>query len=163
MSTAAKDSRINELFMEGSHHRNLSVMAIDQNMYYNKDPTQTRNCHYLVLFNNPVDRQQVMILARQIYPENTLYHLEIMRDVKHFLSDGYNEQASVKMALNKNRHLLEEGWNEEDTDSEKEDTDSKEEDVDSEEDKDSQESDNEESSWTVIRTISLPFLHSVYT
>lgn len=40
MSTAAKDSRINELFTEGSHHRNMSVMAINQNLYYNKDPTR---------------------------------------------------------------------------------------------------------------------------
>lgn len=63
MSTAAKDSRINELFTEGSHHRSLSVIAINQNMYYNKDPTQRRNCHYLVIFNNSVDRQQVMTFA----------------------------------------------------------------------------------------------------
>ena len=73
MSTAAKDTRINELFTEGSHHRNLSVVAINQNLYYNKDPTQRRNCHYLVLFNNPLDRQQVMTLARQMYPENPQY------------------------------------------------------------------------------------------
>lgn len=78
--------------------------------------------------------------------QNGPIHSEIMRDVKNFLSDGYNEQTSVKMALNKNRHLLEEGWNEDDTDSEKEDADSEEEGVDSEEDKDKQESDNEESS-----------------
>ena len=32
MSTAAKDSRINELFTEGSYHRNLSVVAINQNL-----------------------------------------------------------------------------------------------------------------------------------
>ena len=71
MSTAAKDSRVNELFTEGSHHRNLSVMAINQNLYFNKDPTQRRNCHYLVIFNNPVDQQQVMTLARQMYPGNS--------------------------------------------------------------------------------------------
>lgn len=35
MSTAAKDSRINELFTEGSRHRDLSVMAINLNMYHN--------------------------------------------------------------------------------------------------------------------------------
>lgn len=70
MSTASKDSRINELFAEGSHHRNLSVIAINQNLYYNKDPTQRRNCHYMVLFNNPVDKQQILTLSRQMYPEN---------------------------------------------------------------------------------------------
>ena len=78
MSAAAKDSRFNELFTEGSHHRNLSVVAINQNLYFNKDPTQRRNCHYLVMFNNPVDQQQVMTLARQMHPENPQHLL------KHF-------------------------------------------------------------------------------
>ena len=67
---ASKDSRITDLFSEGSHHRNLSVIALKQNLYFSKDPTQRRNCHYLILFNNPVDRQPVMTLARQMYPHN---------------------------------------------------------------------------------------------
>lgn len=86
MSTAAKYSRINELFTEGSHHRSLSVIAINQNMYYNKDPTQRRNCHYLVIFNNSVDRQQVMTLARQMYPENPQY---VLRHFKEATSKPY--------------------------------------------------------------------------
>ena len=49
MSTAAKDRRIKNLFTEGSHHRSLSVIALNQNMYFGKDPTQRRNCHYLDL------------------------------------------------------------------------------------------------------------------
>ena len=68
MSTASKDSRITELFTEGSHHRNLSVISINQNLYHSKDPTQRRNCHYLTLFNNPIDKQPIMTLARQMYP-----------------------------------------------------------------------------------------------
>jgi len=67
---ASKDSRITDLFTEGSHHRNLSVIALNQNLYFSKDPTQRRNCHYLILFNNAVDRQPVMTLARQMYPNN---------------------------------------------------------------------------------------------
>lgn len=86
MSTASKNSRVNELFTEGSHHRNLSVMAINQNLYYNKDPTQRRNCHYLVMFNNPVDKQQVMTLARQMYPENSQH---LMRYFKEATSKPY--------------------------------------------------------------------------
>ncbi|WAR24132.1 YMD3-like protein [Mya arenaria] len=70
-SEAGKDKRINDLFTEGSHHRSLSVVAINQNLFGTKDPTQRRNCHYLVLFNNPVDRQSVMTLARQMYPGHT--------------------------------------------------------------------------------------------
>ncbi|VDI10866.1 Hypothetical predicted protein [Mytilus galloprovincialis] len=48
MSTSAKDPRITDLFTEGSHHRNLSVVVLNQNLYFSKDPTQRRNCHYLV-------------------------------------------------------------------------------------------------------------------
>ena len=70
MSASSKDPRVTDLFTEGSHHRNLSVIAINQNLYYSKDPTQRRNCHYLVLFNNPIDQQPIMTLARQMYPGN---------------------------------------------------------------------------------------------
>ena len=44
MSIASKEPRINDLFTEGSHHRNLTVIALNQNMYFRKDPTQRRNC-----------------------------------------------------------------------------------------------------------------------
>ena len=47
MSTAAKDSRINDLFTEGSHHCNLSVVTLNQNLFFGKDPTQRRNCDLL--------------------------------------------------------------------------------------------------------------------
>lgn len=76
MSSASRNPRINELFTEGSHHRNFSVNAINLNVFYNKDPTQRRNFHYLVLFKNPTDQQHVMTLARQMYPDNS-QHLMI--------------------------------------------------------------------------------------
>ena len=40
----------------------------EPNMYFGKDPTQRRNCHYLVLFKNPIDRQPIATLGRQMYP-----------------------------------------------------------------------------------------------
>jgi hypothetical protein len=86
MSCATKDSRVNELFTEGSHHRNMSVIALNQNLYFNKDPTQRRNCHYLVMFNNPVDQQQIMTLARQMYPGNSQH---LIRHFKEATSKPY--------------------------------------------------------------------------
>ena len=84
MSTAGKDPRVTELFTEGSHHRNLSVIAINQNLYFNKDPTQRRNSHYMIVFNNPVDRQPMMTLARQMYPENPMKFMqEFQRATKY--------------------------------------------------------------------------------
>ena len=76
----SKDSRIPDLFTEGSHHRNLSVIELNQNLYFSKDPTQRRNCHYLILSNNPVDRQPVMTLARQMYPYNPRELLSYFQD-----------------------------------------------------------------------------------
>jgi hypothetical protein len=43
MSTTAKDPRINDLFTEGSYHRNLSVVTLNQNLFFGKDLTQRRN------------------------------------------------------------------------------------------------------------------------
>ena len=83
MSASSKDSRITDLFTEGSHHRNLSVISINQNMYYSKDPTQRRNCHYMILFNNPVDQQPVMTLARQMYPGNTKTFMKSFQEAVH--------------------------------------------------------------------------------
>ena len=81
MSTSSKGLRVNELFTgEGSHHRNLSVSAINQNLYYNKDPTQRRNCQSLVVFNNPIDKHQVQNLARQMYPENPQHLMRYFKD-----------------------------------------------------------------------------------
>jgi hypothetical protein len=99
MSTANKDPRINELFI-GSHHRNLSVIALNQNLYFSRDPTQRRNCHYLILFNTPIDKTAVRTLARQMYPGNTVKLMQkyeeairvpygyLLIDVKPFTTDS---------------------------------------------------------------------------
>ena len=72
MSDATKDTRICDLFTKGSHHRNLSVLCLLQNLYYRgkENRTMSLNSHYLVLFKNPRDQQQIAVLARQMYPGN---------------------------------------------------------------------------------------------
>ncbi|CAC5386531.1 unnamed protein product [Mytilus coruscus] len=80
MSTSAKDSRINDLFTEGIHHRNLSVAVLNQNLYFGKDPTQRLNCHYPVLFNNTIDRQPIMTLNRQMYPSRADFFIREFED-----------------------------------------------------------------------------------
>jgi hypothetical protein len=70
MAVANKDPRIADLFTEGSHHRNLSVMSLQQSVFPsgNKSCTMRRNCHYIVLFKNPADKRQIMTLAQHMYP-----------------------------------------------------------------------------------------------
>ena len=78
MRDSAKSSDICELFTEGSHHRNLSVICLMQNMFYQgkESRTMSLNTQYLVLFKSPRDKQQISILARQMYPNRSHYFIE---------------------------------------------------------------------------------------
>ena len=55
MIDASKDKRIVNLFIRGSHHPNLSVIYIVQNLFHqgNGNRSISLNSHYLVLFKNP--------------------------------------------------------------------------------------------------------------
>ena len=50
MIDAGKDQRIVNLFTRGSHHRNLSVIYIVQNVFHQGKGSISLNSHYLVLF-----------------------------------------------------------------------------------------------------------------
>ena len=62
------NSEINELFTKGSHHQNISVIFITQNLFYTEKDTRTMNLntHYIVLFKNPRDATQVAHFGRQM-------------------------------------------------------------------------------------------------
>ena len=77
MIDASKDKRIVNLFTRGSHHRNLSVIYIVQNLFHQGKGSRSisLNSHYLVLFKNPRDKLQVLTLAKQMYPGQTDFFL----------------------------------------------------------------------------------------
>ena len=77
MIYASKDKRIVNLFIRGSHHRNLSVICIVQNLFYQGKGSRSisLNSRYLVLFKNPRDKLQILILAKQMYPGQTEFFL----------------------------------------------------------------------------------------
>lgn len=76
------DERVTSLFTKGSHHRDLSIMYIVQNLFgKNKEQrTITLNSHYLVVFKNPRDASQITHLAKQMYPGRTKYLQEAYKD-----------------------------------------------------------------------------------
>lgn len=84
------DDRVTKLFTKGSHHRNVSVMFIVQNLFgKNKEQrTISLNSHYLVVFKNPRDASQVTHLAKQIYPGKLKYVQESYKDATS-LPHGY--------------------------------------------------------------------------
>ena len=72
MTEAKCDQRMAVLFTKGSHHRNISIMYLTQNLFPQGKACRdiALNTQYMVLFNNPIDRQQAN-LARSIYPSTS--------------------------------------------------------------------------------------------
>ena len=64
------DQSVASLFTKKSHHRNISVMYIVQNLFHRGKHhiTISLNAHYMVVFKNPRDVSQIMALAHQMYP-----------------------------------------------------------------------------------------------
>ena len=83
MMTACKDDdRVTKLFSIGSHHKNLSIFYLVQNLFHQGKETRniSLNTHYLIAFKNPRDNQQVRVLARQMYPSKTKFFMEAFED-----------------------------------------------------------------------------------
>lgn len=62
-----------DLFTEGSHHRNVSVILVTQNLFHQGPKCRdiSLNAKYVVALKNVRDRNQFSFLARQAYPENS--------------------------------------------------------------------------------------------
>ena len=66
MIDASKDKRIVNLFTRGSHHRNLNVIYIVQNLFHQRKGSRSisLNSHYLMLFKNLRDKLQIFTPAK---------------------------------------------------------------------------------------------------
>ena len=82
MSEISSNSRVSELFYRGSHHRNLSVFLLLQNLFHRGSVMRDihLNTQYLILFKNPRDTGQIKTLARQMFPRHPKYLTEAYDD-----------------------------------------------------------------------------------
>jgi hypothetical protein len=71
-----------DLFTKLSHHRDVSVVFVTQNLFHRNRFVRTMNLntHYLILFKNPRDANQVSVLARQMYPGMSNFVVETYKD-----------------------------------------------------------------------------------
>ena len=62
-----------QLFTRVSHHKNVSVVYLTQNIFSNNKHNRTisLNTHHMILFKNVRDATQVHCLARQMFPKNS--------------------------------------------------------------------------------------------
>lgn len=76
------DGSVVDLFTKGSHHYNLSVIFVTQNIFNQGKGCRdiSLNAHYIVCFKNPRDKQQILHLSKQIHPENPKYIQEAYND-----------------------------------------------------------------------------------
>ena len=74
------DKRLVQLFTKGSHHWNVSIVHIVQNLFFDGLRTSRVNAQYLILMKNPSDKLQAATLAKQLYPGKTGYFMEAYTD-----------------------------------------------------------------------------------
>ena len=72
-------SEVSNIFTKISHHRNISVIFLTQNLFFKSQRTMNLNTQYLVLFKNPRDALQVATLGRQMYPGNSKFLVEAFK------------------------------------------------------------------------------------
>ena len=65
-------SEVADVFTRGSHHRDVPVIAVMQNVFH-----QSLNTHYMELFKNPRDARQIQHLARQMYRQDPVYLVDV--------------------------------------------------------------------------------------
>jgi len=82
MSVCKDSNEVLNLFTVDSHHRNISVFLVSQNLYTQGKCAReiSLNASNLVIFKNPRDKTQVSILARQMFPQKTKAFLEAYYD-----------------------------------------------------------------------------------
>jgi len=71
-----------DLFIKGSHHKNLSVILISQNLFHQGREQRdiSLNANYRVIFKNPRNRAQIRHLARQVYSDDPKFLEEVYYD-----------------------------------------------------------------------------------
>ena len=73
---------LSNMFTKSSHHLNISVFFIVQNLYHKGREARnlSLNSHYLIIFKNARDKSQVEHLARQLSPSNVKGFREMFED-----------------------------------------------------------------------------------
>lgn len=80
---AASESRDTALlFTQYCHHKCLSCIFIQQNLFFQGKQSRTiaMNTWYLILFENIRDKSQIAYLARQVYPGRSKILLDAYED-----------------------------------------------------------------------------------
>ena len=108
MSNAAQSKDVSKIFTQESHHRNLTVVLLVQNLFCQGKEMRniSLNTHYMVLYKNPRDKSQIRFLSHQIFPENpkflpNVFHNATEQPHSYLLIDLHPETEEQYRVLTK--------------------------------------------------------------
>ncbi len=86
MSEAGDSKPVAKLFTQGSHHRNMTVIFLVQNLFHQAKQMRniSLNSHYMILYKNPRDQGQIRALSYQMFPAE-----------KNFLADAFADATAA--------------------------------------------------------------------
>ena len=83
MEEGGQDKRVLDLFTKDSHHRNITVLYLTQDLFppgkFSK--TINRNAHYIVEFKKPRDQTGIRTILLQAFPERWRQVLRLFKGV----------------------------------------------------------------------------------
>ena len=71
---------LDQLFTVKSHHRNITVIFVVQNLFEKAIKTARDNCQYLILMNAPSSKRQIRDIGSNLFPGKTKEFMEIYDD-----------------------------------------------------------------------------------
>ena len=83
MEEGGQDKRVLDLFTKDSHHRNITVLYLTQDLFppgkFSK--TINRNAHYIVAFKNPRDQTGIRTILLQAFPDRWRQVLRLFKPI----------------------------------------------------------------------------------
>ena len=91
MHECGKDQSVMNIFTVDSHHKNISVFFLTQNLLPREKFARTisLNCNNIIIMDNARDRSQINHLARQMFPSNPNFLVECFQDAIKSFRYGY--------------------------------------------------------------------------
>ncbi|CAH3046211.1 unnamed protein product, partial [Porites evermanni] len=83
MEEGGQDKRVLDLFTKDSHHRNITVLYLTQDLFPPGKFAKTinRNAHYIVAFKNPRDQTGIRTILLQAFPERWRQVLRLFKRI----------------------------------------------------------------------------------
>ena len=102
MTDVSSDKSLTRLLTRASYHRNISVLFLTQDYFYNGTERRafTRSARYLVLFQNPLDFSTIYAIANKIAPKNVKGFLRMFQAATnkpngYLFGDGRQSTPSI--------------------------------------------------------------------